>query len=318
MNKKFLDHLNSEKPKFTVIIGSGFHKEFLAPLNPNDSHFNKLKDWRCLIDFLKKDRIEFRTSNNLLIDFEQIVTCSKNPEKKNQGNTIEMSLIKELSIEFLDLSKLIYNNFDSEMLKVFNPDLISDVINLNFDTIIEEKYASALNLKFSKKTTSDYNKKGELFKTIYSKPNFRYRKINGIKFWHPHGDVHHPKSLILSTRKYGYQLSSIETIRQHFKKNEKKLNYINVLGFSWFEAIMNGPLLILGAGLSSNEQDILFAISSKKRNFLNYPEKDYPIFQMLKLGEVSNIGDWGTPIIDKQDYQNQWKQLIKFFAQDEI
>jgi hypothetical protein len=54
MNKLFINFLNSEKPKFTVIIGSGFHKEFLARLKPNDSRFNKLKDWRCLIDFLKK------------------------------------------------------------------------------------------------------------------------------------------------------------------------------------------------------------------------------------------------------------------------
>jgi len=301
-----------------MIIGSGFNKEFLAGLNLTDSRFNKLKDWNCLIDFLKIDIGKFSTSNNFLIDFEQIITLSKNREEKKQGNEIEKDLIKELSTEFVEISKLIGNNFDSEMLKVFNPDLISDVINLNFDTILEEKYASALKLKFSKKTNSDYNKKGSLFKTIYSKPNFRYREINGIKFWHPHGDVHHKKSLILSTRKYGYQLSNVETLRRHFKNNEKKLNYLNGKAFSWFEAILCKPILILGAGLSSNEQDILFAISSKKRNFLNYPEKDYPIFQMLKPGEVSNLGNWATPIFDNQDYQTQWKQLIKHFIYNEI
>lgn len=312
MNKLFSNFLNSEKPKFTVIIGSGFHKEFLARLNPIDSRFNKLKDWRCLIDYLKFNTPDFCSSNNFLIDFEQIITFSENL-KRNQGNEIEMELIDKLSNEFVDLSSSIGNNFDSEMLKVFNPDQISDVINLNFDTIIEEKYASSLKLKFSIKTISDYNKKGSLFKTIYSKANFRYREINGIKFWHPHGDIHHKKSLILSTRKYGYQLFNVETLRQHFKKNEKKLNYLNVKAFSWFEAILCKPILILGAGLSSNEQDILFAISAKKRNFLNYPEKDYPIFQMLKPGEVSNLGNWATPIFDNQDYQTQWKHLIKHF-----
>ena len=200
------------------------------------------------------------------------------------------------------------------MLNILNPELISDVINLNFDTIIEEKYASGLKLKFSKTTNSNYSKKGSLFNSIYSKTNFRFREINGIKFWHPHGDAHHKKSLILSTRKYGYQLSSVEKLRQHFKKNEKKHKYDNVLEYSWFEAILNKPLLILGAGLSSNEQDILFAISSKKRNYMNFETKDYPIFQMLKPGEVSNLGNWAIPIFDNQDYQTQWKKLIKRFS----
>ncbi|RVU25569.1 hypothetical protein EOJ36_03895 [Sandaracinomonas limnophila] len=318
MNVKFNHYWNTEKLKFTLLIGSGFHKEFLSNLNPKDSDFYKLKDWQCLIDYIKNlNKVEFRTSNNFLIDFEQIITFSSNTQSK-QGHELEKNLTEDLSKELVRLSKIVETNYNSDILKIFNPNLISDVINLNFDTILEEKYASTFNIKFSKKTTTDYNKKGSLFKKIYSKSNFRYRELNGIKFWHPHGDVYHNKSLILSTRKYGNQLSSIEILRQNFKKDEKKNGFDFKPEYSWFDAIINKPLIILGAGLSANEQDILFAISSKKRNFLNNGEKEHPIFQMLEPGEKSNIGDWANPIFDNADYKIQWGLLINLFSKYEI
>lgn len=316
INNFFLQQLKTSNLKFTIIIGSGFHSQFLVELNQKDEKFNMLKNWRCLIDSLKNNKKKFKSSNNFLIDFENLIIQIDESENK-QGVEIEKDLTKELSEKLTLVSSMVKDNFNKDILKILNANFISDVINLNFDTILEEKYSLNENLKFNKKTKTNYKKDGELFSSIYSKPNFRYRELNGIKFWHPHGDIHHPNSLILSTRKYGSQLAIVESLRKHYKKDEKKNGYDNRLEFSWFDAIMNRPLLILGAGLSSNEQDILFAISSKKRNYLNHPNKDYPIFQMLKPGEVSNIGDWAKPISNLKDYTGQWEQLFKLFSKHE-
>ena len=308
---EFVYDFKKSNSKFALIIGSGFHQHFL---DSSDSKFNKLKQWTCLLDFIKvKAKASFANSTNSILDFEKIIIdYNRIHNTKKIAYLIENKLLGDIKEEFKQLTNDAELKIKSDVLSIFNHEIVSDVLNLNFDLIVENKFAEYSLTKNIKK----HPKKKDLNKDT----DDQYRKINGIRFWHPHGDISNSQNMVLGLRKYGLQIKKLEKFRNNFKANdENKLH--NFIEKNWMEVIMNKPLIIIGASLNQNEQDILFAIVNKKRNFIKSDTSDPDlrsyVFQMLGINEKSNLGELAIPLYPNTRFNDQWKLLINLISKDE-
>lgn len=303
----YFSELKEKEPnvKFVIILGSGIHKQAFS----NISNINNcLTSWCCL---LKEIAPKTELSDNYLLDFERIILDNTNSQDEKATYKIEKEILKEA------VTKI--NNYQSETIKnsniiyplsIFNSDYLSDVISLNFDLIPE------LLLANNKKTKVDNihehkNKKSIIHST-------RHRVINGINFWHPHGDVDKYDSLILGTRKYGLHINKIEKLRMRSKHQKKPDNYQK----SWYDVLTHNPVIILGADISDMEWDIWNAIVDRERNFgkkENSKKYKFPIFQMRTLSsenqnKAKSNEIWFKPLFDENlSFEKQWNKLQTLF-----
>jgi hypothetical protein len=302
----FLDLIKKDRTsKFVILLGSGFHKQAYR----NNSNINNcLSSWCCL---LKEIEPNLDLSNNFLLDFERIILNNTNQQDEKAAFKIENEILKEVVT--------IINNYQNETIKngnviyplsILNSEYVSDVISLNFDLIPE------LLLKNNRKTKvqnlhEHKNKKSIIHST-------RYRVINGINFWHPHGDIDKYDSLILGTRKYGLHINKIEELRERSKQKKKPENYQK----SWYDVLTHNPVIILGADISDMEWDIWSAIVNRERNFgkkENSKKHKFPIFQMITLSSENKTKAksneiWFNPLFDENlSFEEQWNKLEKLF-----
>lgn len=304
MDKNFEYYLNKIankqiENKFVILLGSGFHKQ---AFRNNSNIINCLSSWCCL---LKEIEPNLDLSNNFLLDFERIILNNTNLQDEKASFEIEKKILKDV------VNKI--NNYQNQTIKnsnliyplsIFNSDYVSDVISLNFDLVPE------LLLVNDKKTKVDNlhvhkNKKSIIHST-------RHRVINGINFWHPHGDVEKHDSLILGTRKYGLHINKIEKLRMRSKHQKKTDNYQK----SWYDVLTHNPVIILGADISDMEWDIWNAIVNRERNFgkkENSGNFRYPIFQMRELSSEnqnkSNEIWFKTLFNENLSFDEQWNKL---------
>jgi hypothetical protein len=310
MNKNFelyFSEFKEKKPnvKFVIILGSGIHKEVFS---------NKTEITNCLTSWaylLKKIAPKTELSDNYLLDFERIILDNTNSQDEKAAFKIEKEILKEVVTkinkyqnETIKNSNLIYP------LSIFNSDYVSDVISLNFDLVPE------LLLTNNKKTKVNNlhehkNKKSIIHST-------RHRVINGINFWHPHGDADKYDSLILGTRKYGLHINKIEKLRMRSKHQKKPDNYQK----SWYDVLTHNPVIILGADISDMEWDIWNAIVNRERNFgkkENNEKYKFPIYQMRELNSNDNCNAksnriWFKPLFEENlSFEKQWNKLETLF-----
>lgn len=285
--------------KFSVIIGSGIHFNVIK-------EFNCLTCWRCLLSSTSNKPL---ISSNNLIAFEEIIQENTKTQNNKDCNKIENELLMKISSKISNLQDTYINHDYSNVLNVFNPNYISDVISLNFDTTIETKFREKHKLKRNRRVS---NVKSSIKKFSHTFVYYEYiLNENKIRFWYPHGSINKPKSLILSNRSYSNYLSVIESVRKNFKSSEKQSNYqlITNNNITWVSQLINNPVLILGASLSYEEIDLWSLIISRERNFSKMKNKvcRKPIYQMT-INEINNV--WIEKLFDNDlNYENQWEKL---------
>lgn len=296
---------SAKKKKFTIVLGTGFLNQ-LTNQNRSAVLNNYLTSWDSLLLDLNS-QITF--SSNPILNFEAIILEETLKQNEKSADEIEKKIIQKI----IDKIKLAQNSLLENVnynfpFGLFNPNFISDVICLNFD-LIPELLLTQNNIpkvKFIQKKTNLTN----------SSPiaSTRYRVINNINFWHPHGDIDNSNSLILGLRKYSLHLKKIETLRKRSKTHQKETNYIK----SWYDALTHNPIIILGAEISDSEWGIWNAIVNRERNFakgLNHNYYRNPIFQMRtsennKCQRLSSNRIWFNPLFDETlSFDDQWKEL---------
>jgi hypothetical protein len=134
---KLIDNIDvKETGKFIVIIGSGIHSQALS----NDS--NPLASWHGLLKSI--DPIN-SYSENYILDFENLIRKRTARQKVKSASEIEKGLLNEVAVKLQELSeKAIKNHYPMGM---FNPEYVSDVISLNFDTVPERILSEKNKLK---------------------------------------------------------------------------------------------------------------------------------------------------------------------------
>jgi hypothetical protein len=274
--------------KYTLIIGAGIHNHTLRKPEYSDS---PLRSWDALMK-----KIGGKNYHNPLLGFESLITDTAN-KKAVPANQAESLLLHELAkILNEEQHKVLEDKDISYPVQIFNPEKVSDVIILNFDLVIEMLLSN-----------------GNLPELIKHEHSF-YRIINGIKFWHPHGDIERPQSIDFGIREYGKNTLDVERLRALFKKDERSGAYdSSEITPTWYSAMILNPLVFAGTSLSFDEWGLWFALTSRKRNFATKGE-ELPIYTLNKKDAFCNLYRFTNTIAisDLEDYEKSWQSLIEF------
>ena len=287
--------------RVTIIVGSGANKHALG------NKTSILTSWEKLLDsaFRKKSK---SVSKNYILDFEsRLVEVTSTQDEKN-AEKIQKDVLSKLSESINDeqVKKKYTANYPTYL---FDNRIVANVISLNFDLIPEIILSGGKIPKLGKRHES---------MSAFGDSNVsRYREIDGIRFWHPHGDIQNKKSLVLGMRQYIKNLEYLEIMRRKQKSSKNAVE--NSFANSWYEALVHFPVIVIGAGLSDNELDIWGALINRERNFakktnrIEYRKPIYMMWSKCESGEF-NKPDWVKPLFDiNNHYDEQWKKLKQLF-----
>ena len=276
--------------KYTLIIGAGIHAQALKGSSYSSA---ALASWHNLLFAIGAESF-----NNPLLGFESLV-IKKAKDEKIAAYKAEQNLLKKIAETLEAEQTKIINDTNIEYpLSIFNPEKVSDVIILNFDLVIEKLLTKGNLPKLEKSPHNDST----------------YRTINGIRFWHPHGDIDKPVAIKFGVRNYGKNTKEVESLRALFKEDERDRSYdISKINDTWYSAIITNPLVFLGTSLSFDEWGLWFALTSRKRNFAQKGEEP-PVYTLNKKDAFCNLyGFSHTKAISEQDdYDQSWQSLIEF------
>lgn len=291
--------------KITLIIGSGFHN---YALNSNNSI---LTNWNLLLQSV------FPSSenhfDNYILEFENRLVEKTSQQNVNAANEIEKKCLEKLTKKIkVEQSKLIRLKKYNFPFFLFNSSLVDNVISLNFDLIPELILNGGKKSNVIQSCGKENRRKNS--------NSCRHRIVNGINFWHPHGDIENCDSLILGLRHYAQHLKDIEKMRTLSKAEGGQKGEIR----TWYDAILHKPVLIIGAALSDSEWDIWTALVNRERNFARKKNKKkyrsgvYIMKSDCQKTKQKNHSDWIKPIFDeKYCFDKQWEMLDSMFKNND-
>jgi hypothetical protein len=307
MNSNLEELVNDSKTKFTIILGSGFHKQGLK----KDTI---LSSWEMLLRRLSPD---CKLTGEYHLDFEKIIenkkiSCEDSHDTEERLIQCVQKLIKE------EQDKVIAEHANCYPIDIFNPKKVSDVISLNFDKIPEIilKSRDGIQFKenindssFSKLKNKDTKKSGskDTYAYLSTKHNIvEFNDVEKISFWYPHGNIDNNNKIILGLHRYSQMLEVAIRLRNHHMQHKRSEQEDN----TWYYRLIQNPVLILGAGLSSTEWDMWFALTS--RNRANGDK--LPVFQM-RACECKNDAQhqWFEPLFTGMSFDQQWEKLEGLF-----
>jgi hypothetical protein len=304
-NPNFEFLLNDPTIKFTIILGSGFHRQALGSNSI-------LSNWEKL---LKEQDPELALTGFYPLDFEQLIvrrTGNQKDEESRQKAAGEMEnrISEEICFDLqCAQEKALKFNKKRYPTGIFNPIKVSDVVSLNFDTTAETLCCKEAKQKESKLEYSNFeSKENGNFEIPFWEVGFK--KEDKIRFWYPHGSIHDKDTITLGTREYSKRFETIERLRKHSKSDKENKPT------SWYHQITHNPVLILGADMSKDEWDIWFVLVNRERNFAKNENQQYkhPIFQMREC-ECKNDAQhqWFEPLFTGITFDQQWEKLEELF-----
>jgi hypothetical protein len=302
---KYFEFCKSKKIKFTVILGSGYHKEALG-------NHSILSNWEALLSKLSNSN---NFSKKLTLEFEKIINRRTKLQSEKASNKIEELEIKHIANHLRIEQDWILSQEDRFIYpNVFNPKYVSDVISLNFDYIAEEKTKKYFNYSEAVNWENRSSFLNEKTKDIFNNTSFREIIINKndkIRFWYPHGSYLKHDSIVLGVNKYSNLVKNVIRIRKHYKANERN----NKIDLTWYSQIVENPVIILGASVSEAEWALWSAFVYSKRNFGKKGNIENPIFKMMSREESIVNNEWFFPLYKDMDFSTQWEKLEELFNQ---
>lgn len=309
-NQEFLKLLNTPEIRFTIILGSGFHRQALGG-NSILSSWDKL---------LKEQDPELKLTGFYPLDYEQLIVRRTGNQKKEKSNEkaaheMEKRISDEISFDLkCAQEKALKFNKDRYPKGLFNSLKISDVVSLNFDTTAEEICIGLAKSKVSNYKPahfiSEQNAKLEIpcWEVVF-------KKHGNIRFWYPHGSIQDKDKITLGTREYAKRFEIIERLRKHSKSADKDKPT------SWYHQITHNPVLILGADMSKDEWDMWYALVNRERNFAKNENQQYkhPIFQMRECECKHDAQhEWFQPLFKGMTFDQQWRKLEELLKNNQL
>jgi hypothetical protein len=311
VNPRFIETLKNPENRFTLILGSGFHKQALK-------EESILSSWEKLLKHQNKNIV---LTDCYPLDFEQlIINRTQNQDFVNEqtSHKIEDLISKEICFD-LKCAQQRAMNFNKEKYpsEIFNPDIISDIISLNFDSIGLELCAEKAGVDISLLEPKQFSYKGKDVKSVYYY-EVKFSENRSIRFWFPHGTILGDSKITLGTRNYSLKLATVENLRKYSKSKEAQERNGNKseIETSWYHQLIYNPVLILGAEMSTSEWDIWFALVNRERNFSKRSTVNFkhPIFQMRNCEAINKIQtSWFESLFVGLKFDEQWRELGKYF-----
>jgi hypothetical protein len=297
INLEFHKLINNPDIKFTIILGSGFHK---YALNKRDS---VLSSWDLLLRVLDPN---IKLTEQYHLDFEKIIQAKKlgcEDSYKTEKRVIQcvQKIIKDEQAKVIEECSKFYP------MGIFNPKKVSDVISLNFDEIPELLLGKKKEVIVGKFENDSSFSKSSKDSYAYLSTRFKSFKIGEkgtIRFWHPHGIISNNKSIVLGVHRYSQMLNEKIKMRNHQLKEKRE----DSSDTTWYNCLIDNPVIILGAGMSPTEWDMWFALTSKNR--ANGTKTQ--IFQMRECEcNPDYRHEWLEPLFTGMKFKEQWEELEK-------
>ena len=311
INPKIKTLFKQEKTKFTLILGSGFHKQALG-------QNSILSSWEKL---LKQQDNSIELTDCYPLDFEQLIirrAQNQNKKTENTSHKIEYLISEEICFD-LKCAQQKALKFDKEKYPagIFNPEYVSDVISLNFDTLALELCAERAGVEITSLEPIPFSYKGKKLEGVFYY-EVKFSNTQSIRFWFPHGSILDEAKITLGTRNYAMRLQNLEKLREYSKskETEERKSGNSKTETSWYHQLTHNPVLILGADISTSEWDIWFALVNRERNFAKGSTMDfkYPIFQMGECESNNKVqASWFKPLFTGLKFDQQWSKVEKLF-----
>jgi hypothetical protein len=313
---------DSNARKFTLVLGSGFHKQAIG-------NSSCLSNWDLLLLQLGSKSC---SSKNYILQFEELILKEALLNNRIAAEDIEKDLLTRVQTLLKKETRLLdFTQYES-LRFLFNADLVSDIISLNYDSVAEQICTRELNHKakveWENKNSCAKNRKANSKARIKWTTDYRSIGIKGdksIRFWYPHGSLIRKDSIVLGVNKYAQLIVAFEKIRNHYKvreknefkkiENKKKVNSDDI-DLSWYSQLLNNPVIFLGASLSDVEWDLWTAITHAKRNFAKEKNTEYSHNMYIMLDKDQKCHPNTSvlkPLFAKMTYCEQWMKLEKIF-----
>jgi hypothetical protein len=294
INKEFEKLVNDSTIRFTVVLGSGFHRNAIG----SDSI---LSSWDKLLEKLSPSS---ELTGQYHLDFEKIIQSKKIPCEDSRETEERLTLCVQKLIKEAQ-QKVLEDHANCYPMGIFNPDKVTDVISLNFDEVAEllldnQEAVKAKGFKNDSSFREKANHSYAFLSTRYKSVEFAKNKE--IRFWHPHGAIDNPKSIILGLHRYAHMLKNGLRIRNHHMRAKRSNSKDN----TWYYRLLENPILILGAGMSHTEWDMWYALTSRERANGSKPQ----IFQMRECECKKDVQhEWFEPLFTGMTFDQQWEKL---------
>lgn len=301
----FFKEIKTGREKISIVLGSRFH-------NCNNETESILNNWELLLKCLNEN---VNLSDNYMLDFEKIILSMKSTK---QANEVEKDLLKIVAQKiYSEQNKISEKELHNYHYQIFNPKYVSDIIVLNFDTLVEILCKKFLDCKISGLKYVSIDAKKSAKSKIHQTTRF-YELIfpdsQKIRLWYPHGSISKPTEMILGARNYASHIANIERLRRHSKAAARKNNKLD----TWYDQLVHQTVLILGASISNSEWDMWSAFVGRERNFSKNDLQRFrkPVFQMRFNDYRCNVqkanSNWFEALFSEDiPFPQQWTNLSK-------
>lgn len=254
--------------KSTILVGNGIN-----------SINNKLSWSDLLIEVINDLKVDVNTDNIWEKPFPLLY-------EEIYIKAIQISDITELDVKKM-ISEKVGAIEPNEIHKRITSGMFSDILTTNYEHTLEDCIA----------LTDQFPNLGIVKESKFN--IFRHSTINDINFWHIHGDMDKPGSILLGYEHYSGQLQMMRNYvisgTDYKSKNVSTSPLTTRLGkksyqlTSWIDHFFNGPLHIVGLSLDFIESDLWWLLTFRARKKFEKTRNKKLYKDFLKKLESSEI-----------------------------
>lgn len=282
------------KLNHTLLFGNGLNLLSDNPLS-----------WDALLNKLNSDNNSISKETPNTMKYEKILLDRS--EHQSDKSVDEELLIKEKIAELMN---------EQEGNKYY-----TEIIEMGFDNYLTTNYDNAFCKSYDGKT------KNESTEDLYSLRRFSVlesEKYKQTKLWHIHGEIEHPKSIMLGLDHYCGSISKIdgylkgtykfksESVKFPLKKMAKKLEKLKFDQVSWVELFFNSNIHIIGLSLDYSETDLWWVLNKRARLMRHNKIQNKIFFYESNISESkkSFLSSMGVTVEEESRCGNESKDFL--------
>lgn len=286
----------------TLLFGNGLNLLSESPLS-----------WNSLLNELENGSNKISNDTPNTMKYEKILL-------DRSSSQLKKNVDEELSIK---------NRIAELMTNQKGNKYYSEIIEMGFDNYLTTNYDNAFCETYN---GEQQNASTEGLYSLRRYLSLRSSIHKATKLWHIHGEIEHPKSIMLGLDHYCGSISKIDGYikgKYKFKANTKKMsskpmtekiNNMDFDHFSWVELFFNSHIHILGLSLDYSETDLWWVLNKRARlmrsNSINnnvfYYESNIPkskkeLLESMEVTVIEEIRNGDAP----EDYRSAHSLLVE-------
>lgn len=309
--------------RLTLVVGAGVHAQWRPKTTAERKAAQILTSWEHLVDRLHPGRA--RSGEPLTVTWERLVTMETRPQALCEAGAMstrnwrtapayqrERALQKAASRIVAQAEATLLGSARvglDHLHTVLGHAAVSDIITLNFDTIVE-------------RALMRWNSGHPMPRTTQiGYATVKNSRMHEVRVWHLHGSIRKPTAVRLGLRHYAAMIEAAESRRMQAKAQERAVNppappQPSATPPSWVSLFLDQPLLFLGVSLSEAEWDLWKALADRMRNYAkakNHKHRPPAWILSTPSSHCQVPTDW-IQHLEERDWDTGWKRLAAVLA----